>query len=822
MGSGHISLGKSRLILALVTAVALLGSLSRAQAATTLSVAIAGEPWKDPSISAVGTKLTIANRPPGMPPSGGTLGFGWSTTVSGAMGVTWQVTKLGAVIASGTAPLSTAAPPKTTIWIFIPATFLAPQPPTNAVKYEVTVTPYDTNNKPLGGASAPVEITQVADSAPTPTFGGPAVYPTVKLLRYQPEIGQVAFTQLMFGIAKVKIELVNNGSKATDKALLSVMDHNGMLRQQAATVVNSIQAGKTAVLTITLSAALPPAQSQTPEEQQYREWTAQYQLRGVDLFAAFDWGGPKTSAPLGDHTEAALYKGIVDTCEDGKQDGDETPVADCGGSCDCCFGKAVEASSWRDVYGFNFPNHDPFLKLTGTYDLGDVQGVFGTCSIYLDFPPCVIPSPFAAGYLSIVRAAIDGVGRCFGFSYTALSFLHGDEDLSKYPMLPGGCDTWQLASPLLQSSPDLTRLIKRKHMYQMTNQAWQSYLEARTAASPNYWLEQLKANLPALLGLCNHAVVVTAIVDGQNAGDTNLVLYNPNIPFAADELTNKTAHDNALALSTIVLSGGKYSFKERNCEGTPSDDLTVFPYASLANPSMPSDPSSLVAFGGAVEGATIGQVTDAAGHQLFLPDGSINPATRTQIRAYPFYPFDGGKDGPPRFVVASSDTSLTHTIVPSGTYEVIFLGPNYMVHLDQATGTPNESDDLTVDPPARALELSTKASTKTLRAELTVAAADKSVRRVAAHMTLSANKKVRLEFNAGRDTVLYHHQGSATNLTLELWSSQNANATVTAKPVAVEDGDVVSISPDWSQLEQSTAMLHLVKRDGTVRDLPLR
>src|SRR6202035_679421 len=82
---------------ALVAVAAVMFSSVAAQAATSLSIAIAGEPWKDPSISSVGTKLSLAT-----PPSTQSFGLGWSSSVPGAMGVNWQVKKAGAVVASGT------------------------------------------------------------------------------------------------------------------------------------------------------------------------------------------------------------------------------------------------------------------------------------------------------------------------------------------------------------------------------------------------------------------------------------------------------------------------------------------------------------------------------------------------------------------------------------------------------------------------------------------------------------------------------------------------------------------------------------------------
>jgi hypothetical protein len=43
-----------------------------------------------------------------------------------------------------------------------------------------------------------------------------------------------------------------------------------------------------------------------------------------------------------------------------------------------------------------------------------------------------------------------------------------------------------------------------------------------------------------------------------------------------------------------------------------------------------------------------------------------------------------------------------------------------------------------------------------------------------------------------------------------------------ARPLAVEDGDVVSVKPNWQKLNQEAATLRILKRDGTVREAPLQ
>jgi hypothetical protein len=809
---------------ALVAVAAMMFFSIAAQAATSLSIAIAGEPWKDPSISSVGTKLSLAT-----PPSTQSFGLGWSSSVSGAMGVNWQVKKAGAVVASGTAALTKAIQPNTTVWIFIPSSFIAAKPPAAPVDYFITVTAFDGNHKPIGAPSAPVVVSQAAETGnPTgPIFGRNTIFPSVTFDRYAEDFSGVPGTQLEWRRAKVKITIANNGPNPTDKVLLYIKDFNVLMRQDKPIVIDSIAPGAPVkVITLTLSAVLPPALSQLPEDRQFTDWYRDYHARGVDLRVVMDFGGPKNNAPLNDHAEVKLYEGSTDSCADGKKDGDETPVADCGGSCDCCFGKNVETSWWRDVYGFNFSNDKAFLSLSGKYDLGDVQGVFGTCSIYIGCPLVYIPDPFAAGYLLVVKAAIDGNGRCFGFSLAALSFLHRDESLSNYPMGGPGCDTWHLASPVEQNSPALAEMIKRKHMYQMTNEVWQTFIEMRAnSADREYWHRQLASSLPAILSLCDHAVIAIGITPTNDGFTINLA--DPNNPFSvkdkANELTQASFHAQQLGLNSIKVSGGHYTFNDNHgvsCEGTAADDLTPISYARIQNPSMPSDPSSLIALASVAGSAVVNQVSDAAGNKLFLADGSINHPLAPQMRAYPFHPIDGRNPGPVRMIIADAGRPLTHTVAPSGAYQAVFLGPNYMVHIDQASGGPTETDDITVDPRSAAFGLTTRAASKALRAELTVRAPDKSVRQASAQLKLSANKRIDLQFDEQRETVSYHHTGPASELTLTLWSSQKPELKVTGRAIALEEGDVVNVKPNWAAIDQAApTIVNVTKSGGVTRQL---
>jgi CubicO group peptidase (beta-lactamase class C family) len=300
------------LILSLI--VSLLASSFGVEAATKLSIAVAGEPWKDPSTSAVGPALTIANPPAGTPPSGGTLAIGWSTTATTAMGVTWQVKKGSTIVASGNAPLKKVALPNTTIWIFIPASFLAKKPPTTPVTFDITVTPHDAANKPVDTTSPAVAVTQVVDTSTGPSFGANAVFPTLAFVSYVPNFGGVSQTQLFYELGTLTVRASNGGKVDTNAMRLFVTDLNGTMQQTQGTAsIKALKPGHSIDVAVHLQGVLPPAQSQAPEEQQYTEWLRKYAEEcGVDFRAAMDldMSDPQAKNLVNGHSEADLYRGI--------------------------------------------------------------------------------------------------------------------------------------------------------------------------------------------------------------------------------------------------------------------------------------------------------------------------------------------------------------------------------------------------------------------------------------------------------------------------------------------------------------------------------
>jgi hypothetical protein len=761
------------------------------------------------------------------------LTFQWSTDEKGAVGGDWQVTTTGpgnkvTVVKKGSV---TPAPLVGYVAKFTldADAFLAKLPPAGGKVYNVTITPHDAQNKPLGKPSAAVVVTQKPSGPSTTKFDLPnPVFPSLKFVRYV----QNAADLNIAAPGALKIRVSNGGTTPTDAIALSVTDKNFMVKSDPV-LVPSLKPKASMDLNVRLMAHLPPPPNGlTDTSSLMYQWQSDYDKKGVDLAALLDWHATV-------YRTVPMYKGKTDSCNDGKLDGDETG-ADIGGCCGSGFGRNVNFRDFRQVYGFQFSNSHAFMINVGTYGQGDLQGLYGDLAIYI-FTPFPNLDPTVFPYLKILNDHTKD-GRCFGFCLAALRFLFKRETLAAYPSVadntsdaPGPTyDTWHLEGMALQNgninaSPDLARLIHRQHALQYSKEAMLCYLDARWNNSAAYVKNQLKTNMPSILNLVpsgsGHSVVAHHMTDRADGG-FEIDCYDPNVPWDPKELAPGELN-KALTRSRVIVKGdGTYSYHDgagAEYDGTASTDLTVFPYPIFTNPSMPTVAGLAKAVSvGAVSGlATITQVTDADGHRLFLPNGKVNYDPKTRIHAHPFYPLDGQKGAPARFIVMAANGGYTHTISATGKYEADFVGPNYAAHVEQISGQGGDKDQLMIDPKAGALAITTAAAKKDVHGKLIVRAADKSSRVATLQVTLSANAPVRLEFDEKRETLTYQHKGANTNLALTLWSSTAPKATYSGKPLAVENGDVLNFKPNWHQLDRTPGSVHIVKRSGTVTVHPL-
>src|SRR5262249_20597902 len=137
----------------------------------------------------------------------------------------------------------------------------------------------------------------------------------LELVSYLPNYGQTAFTQLFHELGTLTVRAHNAGNVPTNQMLLSVSDFNATMRQDGAPVkIPALAPGATMQpVTLHLKGILPPAQSQTPEDQQFTEWQRSYAQRcGVDLRGVMDLDmhDPHAAKLMGGHSEVRLFKGI--------------------------------------------------------------------------------------------------------------------------------------------------------------------------------------------------------------------------------------------------------------------------------------------------------------------------------------------------------------------------------------------------------------------------------------------------------------------------------------------------------------------------------
>lgn len=232
------------------------------------------------------------------------------TTDQAATGGTWQVTNAAnQVVASGESVAPTAGHFQR---FSLPANaFLLAPTVASATPFNIRITPHNAANAPLGTSSPAVVVTEVPDVAQPPlVFGEEARFPKVEIVNYNEQIGVVPLTQIHYAGADVTLRVSNKTTKATDPMWLSLKDFNVLMRQNSARIaIPALAVGASQTVTVHLDAVLPPARSQTPQDQQYTQWMRQYRdACGIQLRTVMDWRGPQADTPIGDHQETLLVK----------------------------------------------------------------------------------------------------------------------------------------------------------------------------------------------------------------------------------------------------------------------------------------------------------------------------------------------------------------------------------------------------------------------------------------------------------------------------------------------------------------------------------
>src|SRR5262249_25369101 len=171
------------------------------------------------------------------------------------------------------------------------------------------------------------------------------------------------------------VTVQNDGKTPTDSMALYAVDKNFLLSSDSA-LIPILKPGASMQVKVKLTAKLPaPKQGAYGPTDTRQQWAQDYHDKGIDLEALLNWRQQE-------FRHVQMYKGREDSCQDGKLDGDEEG-ADVGGSCGCAIGRNVDTEGWRKINGFQFSNTKAFNDMVGGYDLGDLQNLYGDCSVYV-------------------------------------------------------------------------------------------------------------------------------------------------------------------------------------------------------------------------------------------------------------------------------------------------------------------------------------------------------------------------------------------------------------------------------------------------------
>ncbi len=301
-------------------------------------------------------------------------------------------------------------------------------------------------------------------------------------------------------------------------------------------------------------------------------------------------------------------------------------------------GPSLAVKTFRDTYGFGWPNHD--YKTFMTLDMEDE--LFGWDETHLLVPPFFIPvpKPEALEYGLLTNKHIPG-GLCFGIAYSSLQFFDFPSDTLTFPHT-GGTTPWHLDSATAPSS-SLLRFVIEHFSLQFTDQLIPVALNAVIGIHGsdddlNAIKAELAAGHPVMIGLvkwsglsvAGHTVLAYDTHPLAN-GSTAIDVVNSNVPYSTGEENDPGAHDTAeFTNSEIVYNAdGSWSFPEgaqfAGSNGQPwtgsEADMVVYPGAKVPivngkSPKLPNvfTAAVMVAFGSSADGVT--QVS-SGGKELF-------------------------------------------------------------------------------------------------------------------------------------------------------------------------------------------------------------
>jgi hypothetical protein len=520
--------------------------------------------------------------------------------------------------------------------------------------------------------------------------------------------------------------------------------------------------------------------------------------------------------------------------------------------------------SYRNTDGFSFDNSPAFQDRVGDWSFGDISDIFGYDQTHYSVNPCwpfgdcsistPIPTVGALAFWGLVNA-IPWSGHCFGFVLASQRLLHGDRHYSDFPLQPGKISTtiWNLQGPdALDGTPGASKEIAH-YIHLM-------HIEQLSAEFMNYWLGETEHNTAfgsqgsiigdvssalsqgdhpivtlvngGITGFANgevHAVVAYDVEDGAN-GDKIIDVYHPNREFKTSEDTDATGtvHQSAVAGSQITVhSDGHWVFPGfyPAWHGGPGS-LVVVPYGTPpVHPTMPFSLTGLATF--IFGAASASQVTNASGHALLNPDGTVNNNPSTGIPdAARFGTITGStKPGPDIFLFGKAG-AYTQTIAGkgSGQYHDSFLGHGVAASLT-AGSVAGSVDKVSLLRNLAGLQFGQVSATKSagprqVKTQILVHASDGSERTAAIGTTMATAGGDSVSFDSGRNTVTMKAGGKPVTYSLTLsWAGPHGLPQTFLTPKeTISPHASASLTPaNWSSLQNAALNMKVVAKNGTVK-----
>ncbi|MFK7885928.1 MAG: serine hydrolase [Gammaproteobacteria bacterium] len=267
------------------------------------------------------------------------IGLQWQTTETGATRGRWEIrdrADRSTLVASGN--INQAPVPDKMHRVWLPAsTFLSEPQPATDTNFEIRIVALDASNAELGKPSNAVTVKQLSrDYVQPPTdFGAGAHFPTITLLNVEENVRQLPLSQLYATYADVRVRVTNQDPQPTDPMFLKLRDDRLLFRQTAAAkAIKALAPNESLDVSLRVEAILDAPASQTPQQQQVRQWQRRRDEACSPLFySVLDWRGNQSQTPIDAHRERPVH-----------MDGWSQQVTSTQSAPDCDGGRCVRVS----------------------------------------------------------------------------------------------------------------------------------------------------------------------------------------------------------------------------------------------------------------------------------------------------------------------------------------------------------------------------------------------------------------------------------------------------------------------------------------------